>query len=199
MTLTRFPFLSRFSWLPNAISCARMALAAPLAWAILADNHGVALGLALVGGLSDALDGWLAKRFGWQSQLGGVLDPIADKLMLVAAFCALTVVGEIPWWLFSVVLGRDLVIVAGAVVYHNLVGPLAARPTPISKLTTLAQIVFVVVLLVHVMPQLDVPTTLRAGLFWLVAVTTVASGLHYVVTWGRKTRAALAARRIRAE
>jgi len=182
---------SSLSWIPNAISFARMGLAAPIAWAILEEDHSLALVLALVGGVSDALDGWLAKRFGWQTALGGVLDPIADKLMLVAAFSALVVTGAMPWWLFLLTLGRDLVIVAGAVVYHNVVGPLVASPTRISKLTTLAQIVYAVMLLVQDLPQIDVPALLLQGLMWLVAATTVVSGLHYVVTWSRKLRIAL--------
>ena len=186
--------VSRYAWLPNAISFARMGLAPPIAWAILSEDHALALTLALVGGLSDALDGWLAKRYGWQTQLGGLLDPIADKLMLVAAFSALAVEGVMPWWLFILVLGRDLVIVAGAVVYHNVVGPLTARPTRISKLTTLAQIVFAVVLLVQELPEVEVPALLLSGLLWLVAATTVASGLNYVVTWSRKLRQELHAR-----
>ena len=176
------------AWLPNAITVGRMLLAAPLAWLILEGRYGPALVVALVAGASDAVDGWLAKRFAWETWLGGVLDPVADKLMLLAAFATLTVKGEIPAWLFGLVVGRDLVIVVGAVAYHNLIGRLDAKPTRLSKATTLVQIVWVLALLVHLTPPLDFPAPLLATLMWTVAIVTVASGLDYVVRWGRKAR-----------
>jgi cardiolipin synthase len=186
----------RLAWLPNAITFARMALAVPLALVILDGDYGTALVVALVAGGSDAVDGWLAKRFGWDSWLGGVLDPIADKLMLVAAFVALTLQDASPVWLFVMVAGRDLVIVAGAVAYHNLVGRLDAKPTRISKLTTLVQIVYVLALLAHLTPALDLPLVLRIAILVATAVVTVASGLDYVVRWGLKARRAVRAARL---
>ena len=186
----------RLAWLPNAITFARMALAVPLALVILDGDYGTALVIALVAGGSDAVDGWLAKRFGWDSWLGGVLDPVADKLMLVAAFVALTLQDESPVWLFVLVAGRDLVIVAGAVAYHNLVGRLDAKPTRISKLTTLVQIVYVLALLAHLTPALDLPPALRTAILVAAAMVTVASGLDYVVRWGLKARRALRAARL---
>ena len=186
----------RLAWLPNAITFARMALAVPLALVILDGDYGTALVVALVAGGSDAVDGWLAKRFGWDSWLGGVLDPVADKLMLVAAFVALTLQDASPVWLFVLVAGRDLVIVAGAVAYHNLVGRLDAKPTRISKLTTLVQIVYVLALLAHLTPALDLPLALRNAILVATAVVTVASGLDYVVRWGLKARRAVRAARL---
>ena len=184
------------AWLPNAITVGRMLLAAPLAWLILEGDYGPALVVALVAGASDAVDGWLAKRFAWETWLGGVLDPVADKLMLLAAFATLTVKGEIACWLFALVVGRDLVIVAGAVAYHNLIGRLDAKPTRLSKATTLAQIVYVLAVLVHLTPPLDIPAPLLAALMWTVAIVTVASGVDYVVRWGRKAREARRAARL---
>lgn len=186
----------RLAWLPNAITFARMALAVPLALVILDGDYGTALVVALVAGGSDAVDGWLAKRFGWDSWLGGVLDPVADKLMLVAAFVALTLQDESPVWLFVLVAGRDLVIVAGAVAYHNLVGRLDAKPTRISKLTTLVQIVYVLALLAHLTPALDLPLPLRTAILVATAAVTVASGIDYVVRWGLKARRAVRAARL---
>ncbi len=185
-----------FAWLPNAITLTRMALAVPLAWLILEGRYGPALVVALVGGGSDAVDGWLAKRYGWHSWLGGVIDPIADKLLLVAAFTALTLEGESPVWLFALVLGRDLVIVVGAVVYHNWIGPLDASPTQLSKFTTLVQIVYVLARLVDLTPVAAVPGPLTTGLAWLVAAATLASGIDYVVRWSLKARRVRAAARI---
>jgi cardiolipin synthase len=184
-----------FRWIPNAITGVRMALAAPLAWLILDGERGAALALALAAGLSDAVDGLLAKRMGWQSRLGGLIDPMADKLMLLAAFLSLGLIGEVPAWLVWLVVGRDVVIVAGAIAYHNLIGPLEARPSAISKLTTLLQILLVLALLIDGLDAVALPEAMILGLTIATAITTVASGLHYVYTWSGKTRRALAERR----
>ena len=184
-----------FRWIPNAITGVRMALAAPLAWLILEGDRGAALALALAAGLSDAVDGLLAKRMGWQSRLGGLIDPMADKLMLLACFLSLGLVGEVPAWLVWLVIGRDVVIVLGAVAYHNLIGPLEARPSAISKLTTLLQILLVLALLVDGLAAVVVPEALLQALIAATAITTAASGAHYVYAWSGKTRRALADRR----
>lgn len=184
------------AWLPNAITFVRMGLAVPLAWLILDGAYGPALVVALLAGGSDAVDGWLAKRFGWDSWLGGVLDPMADKLMLVAAFAALTLNEASPVWLFALVIGRDLVIVAGAVAYHNLVGRLDARPSRLSKLTTLLQIVYILALLGSLTATRGWPVLLIPILGWLVAAATLASGLDYVARWALRARDAVRAARL---
>lgn len=185
------------TWLPNAITCLRMALSAPLAWLILSAAHEWALLVALVAGGSDALDGMLAKRYGWQSQLGSVLDPLADKLMLTAAFVALALTEVIPMWLLLLVLARDVIIVAGAVTWHYVVGPLFAAPSLLSKTTTAAQIALVLWLLVDGLDATQLPATLSWIGVLAVAALTVASGLHYVLTWGAKARRVLSHRRSR--
>jgi len=182
------------SWIPNAITIARLFLAAPLAWTILADQPGLALQLCVVAAFSDALDGLLARRFRWRSRLGGLLDPMADKLMLLACYASLAAIGGAPVWLFWLVLGRDFVIVAGAVAYHNFVGPLDAEPSRLSKATTCLQIALAVALLAARLPAVALPQWLLAGLSWATAAPTLASGLHYVVVWTAKTRRARAAR-----
>lgn len=184
------------SWLPNAITLLRLFASGPLAWLILDGEHALALIVAALAGVSDAVDGILAKRYGWQTRLGGLLDPIADKLMLFAVFIALSIVDEMPWWLTLVAVGRDVVIVAGAVVYHVFVQPLEAAPSRLSKATTVLQIVLALVLLVHGLDAIDVPELLRVTLIWATAALTVASGIHYVVFWGAKARRDARARRI---
>jgi cardiolipin synthase len=178
----------RWNWIPNAITLVRMALAAPLAWLILDQQHAAALALAMIAGASDAVDGLLAKRLSWQSQLGGLLDPMADKLMLLAAFVALAVTGVLPVWFVVLAVGRDAVIVAGAVAYHNLIGPLTAQPTYLSKITTVLQIVLVVAALLHDLDGFDLPGWLLPGLVWTTAAATAASGLDYVVSWAIRAR-----------
>lgn len=179
--------------LPNVITGVRMALVVPLVWSLHAANYGLALGLALAAGVSDAVDGWLARRFGWRTPLGSLLDPIADKLLLVGSFLGLWLVGVAPAWLTALVIGRDVVIVAGAVAYHNLIGPLQGEPSWVSKATTVAQIALVllwlVVLAVRPLPAMVVPVMIG-----MVAVLTAASGIDYVVRWGLRARRTLQAR-----
>ena len=101
-------------WLPNAITIARMVAALPLLALLVSGRYPQAFWLAVIAGSTDALDGWLAKRYQCRSVIGGILDPVADKLLLSVCFYGLWWVGELPGWLTAVVLGRDLVILAGA-------------------------------------------------------------------------------------
>ena len=172
--------------LPNTLTVLRMALVVPLAWMIRETRYDEAVVVAAIAGLTDALDGFLAKCCRWQSWLGGVLDPIADQLMLVACFVTLGLVGAHPDWLTGLVVGRDVVIVAGAVAWHNLIGRIHAQPTRLSKLTTVVQIVYVLAQLLHLSHWLELPPRLLEVLIVLTAVLTVASGLQYVVVWSRK-------------
>lgn len=178
------------SWIPNAITVLRMLLAPPLAWLILAGHHAEALWLAAFAGLSDAVDGLLAKRYGWTSRLGGLLDPIADKLMLLACFAALGIGDELPAWLVWLVVGRDALIVAGALAYHRLVGALQAAPSSLSKVTTVFQIVLVLLVLFDGLHAVSLPDWVLGGAIGLVAALTLASGLHYVIVWSARARRA---------
>src|SRR5688572_669353 len=110
-------------FLPNAISIGRAVLVAPLALWIVEGRYAAALLVLVVAGLSDGLDGFLAKRFAWRTRIGGLLDPAADKLLLVAAFASLTWIGLVPLPLTLVVIGRDVLIVLGAVCYQWLIAP----------------------------------------------------------------------------
>lgn len=170
--------------LPNLITIIRVLLVGPLIWYLWAERYGAALTVALVAGLSDALDGYLAKRYGWESRIGGILDPIADKLLLVSSFIMLGLAGLIPMWLVILVLLRDLVIVAGATLFHALIARLDPEPTPISKTNTTFQILLVLGVLLQQLIE-PFPAGLVPGLVALTAVTTLASGLHYVWTWSR--------------
>lgn len=173
-------------YLPNAITLTRMALAAPLSWLIVEGSHVWALVVAIAAGVSDGLDGFLAKRFGWQSRIGGLIDPAADKLTLFAAVVGLCSVGDLPWWLGALIVGRDLVIVAGAVAYNALIEPLRASPTRLSKLTTFAQLVLVSMALILELRAGWLPSPLLEAWIVVTAVLTAASGIDYVVTWSIK-------------
>lgn len=180
--------------LPNLITVSRIVLVVPLCWLIDNGRYEGALLVAAVAGFSDALDGFLAKRFGWQSWIGGILDPLADKLLLTAAFVWLALAGGLPAWLAMVVVGRDLVIVAGAIAYHVWIGRFEAAPSRLSKLTTAVQIAFVLVLLLHLAHWIALPPVLRGVLVAVTAGVTLASGMHYVVVWSARARRVLVAR-----
>jgi cardiolipin synthase len=172
--------------LPNALTLARIALVLPLVWTIARHRFDSALGIVAVAGFTDALDGFLAKRCGWQSWLGGVLDPIADKLLLIACFVSLWLAGVFPLWLTSLVIGRDLVIAAGAAAYHFLIGRVTPQPSLLSKVTTCIQICCVLVVLMDRAHFIELPPRFIDGGFALTALATAASGVHYVVTWSLK-------------
>ena len=174
--------------LPNALTGMRMLLVVPLIWLIRTAHFDAALVVAACAGASDALDGFFAKRYGWQTWLGGMLDPIADKLMLIACFVTLGTIGVHPAWLTWLVVGRDVVIVAGAAVYHAFIGRVDAQPTPLSKLTTCIQITYVLTQLMQQTSWFALPPLLLSTLIVLTAICTVASGLQYVLVWSLKAR-----------
>jgi cardiolipin synthase len=178
----------KLAYIPNAICFVRIALIVPIIGSLLAGNYSAALVLILLAGFSDGLDGFLAKRFDWRTRLGGILDPFADKLLLVSVFVALAWLEVTPLWLTAVVIGRDLVIVMGALAYNYLIGEVRPEPTRISKLNTALQLLYVLLVLTQAASALplDVPVLLAgAG----VMVSSVVSGLDYVLTWGGRARA----------
>jgi cardiolipin synthase len=175
--------------LPNLISLLRMLLVLPIVLFIFRQQYGIALLLFLLAGMSDGLDGFLAKRYGWKTRLGAILDPLADKLLLVSSYLALTWLGLIPVWLTALVIARDLIIVSGGLGYRLLIGPFEPAPSRISKLNTLAQILLVVVVMFD-QGVLALDAWMITGLVYLVLFTTTVSGLSYVVTWGRRALAA---------
>lgn len=171
--------------LPNLITGLRILLVAPLVWALLNGQFAAALVLFVLAGASDGIDGYLARHYGWQSRLGALLDPLADKLLLVATYLALGALGFLPLWLVALVLGRDLVIVAGAVAYHLRFGRLDLAPSLVSKFNTILQIALALAAILSVgvgwLPVWSIDVLIAA-----VFASTVLSGLHYVAVWSRR-------------
>lgn len=170
------------SQLPNLITLSRIALVPILILALDQREYAVALAIFVVAGLSDGLDGLIAKRYHCATRLGAILDPAADKILLVGAYVMLTVLGDLPFWLMLVVAFRDLLIVGGYLVYTSMYGPVQMRPSALSKFNTLAQIVLVVVVLVQQATGFGYPGVVDV-LVYAVLATTVASGVHYLWTW----------------
>jgi cardiolipin synthase len=181
------PLLLKARHIPNLITGLRILLVAPFLWALLEERYSTALLLFVIAGVSDALDGFLAKYFGWTSELGGLLDPIADKLLLIGAILALGWLNELPGWLVALVILRDLLIVCGAISYHMLIERLEAAPLMISKLNTLVQLMLVCAVIVHY-GMIPLPEILLTGLIALTAITTVWSGSAYVRQWSQRAR-----------
>ncbi|SEQ31945.1 cardiolipin synthase [Ectothiorhodospira magna] len=171
--------------LPNTITLLRIALTGPIIWALATHQYVLVLWLLLVAGLSDGLDGWLVRRYGWYTRLGGYLDPLADKILMMGTYFTVAWTGLLPWWLVAVVVARDLIIVLGAMAFRAMTRSLEMQPLFISKANTFFQIVLVLSVIVNA-GVLALPVWYLDGLLLLVLFTTVSSGLAYVLTWGRK-------------
>jgi cardiolipin synthase len=175
--------------LPNCLSLLRIVLVIPVVLTLLAHDYVLALILFGIAGISDGLDGWLAKRLGWQSRLGSLLDPLADKTLMVATYLALAVTQMLPLWIVVLVIARDAILVVGGLLYHWLIGLFDVHPTLISKLNTTLQICFALLVVFQAATAL-VPVKVLAVLLAAVAVTTCLSGLDYIRTWGQNALAA---------
>jgi cardiolipin synthase (CMP-forming) len=170
--------------LPNLLTGARLLLTPGFVWLLLEERYTEALLLFALMGVSDALDGFLAKHYRWQSALGALLDPLADKVMLVSAYLALTWQNLIPAWLTAFVLGRDFLIMSGALAYQWATRRLEIRPSAISKVNTFVQILLVLAVIANQI--LPLPTWMLSALIWLTLGTTLASGAGYVWTSSRR-------------
>lgn len=171
--------------IPNIISIGRIILVGPIVYYLIEENFTYAALLFALAGISDGLDGFLAKRYGWISHLGSILDPLADKLLLVSCYVVLGWQGLLPPWLVAAVIIRDVVIVVGAVLYHFKIETVKGLPLGISKVNTVAQIVLVITVIVH-QGFFSLPGAALRALVYLVLVTTVWSGVSYVWIWGRR-------------
>lgn len=171
--------------IPNIISVFRILLVLPVVWLLLQQQYTMALVLFAIAGVSDALDGFLAKHNGWESRLGTILDPLADKLLLVCSFLTLAWLGLIPFWLFVVVIARDLIIVIGGIAFHLFFGRFDMEPSILSKMNTFFQIVFVLAVVFFHSEVWHAPWIAQT-LGYLVFATTLVSGADYVWVWGRR-------------
>ena len=171
--------------IPNLICLIRLVLVWPVAAALHDGRYELALGLFIAAAISDGLDGFLAKRFNWVSEFGKVLDPAADKLLLVVVFVESAWLGLVPWWITAAAVARDVMIALGALAFKLWVGPLRGRPTVISKINTAVQLLYLVGVMLAAAFLLPSAGVLRAAAL-IVFVTTVLSGLDYLVTFTRR-------------
>ena len=161
----------------------------PTIYFLLEQRYGDALIVFFIAGVSDGLDGFLARRYGWTTRLGSILDPLGDKLLMTATYFVLGWLTHLPLWLVAVVIGRDVVIVVGALAYRLLVQSITMKPLLISKINTACQIILVLVMLYSLSgwPGSEKMTGwLTQGLIYLVLITALLSGLAYIAIWSQR-------------
>lgn len=170
--------------LPNLITMARILCVPLIVWTITAGHMLPAFLLFLLAGISDAVDGFLAKRFNMATELGAVLDPLADKALIVSIYVALGFTETLPRWIVILVVSRDILIVGGFLVAMLINRPMPVRPHPVSKLNTVAQILLAGVALGSLGLNFDAGWALPA-LMGLVTILTLLSIGFYVAEWIR--------------
>jgi cardiolipin synthase len=169
-------------YLPNSLTISRLLLAVPLGLLILREEFAWALGIGLLAGVTDALDGYFARLLQAFSPWGAALDPIADKILITVAFLSFAQVELIPWYLALAVISRDVIIVIGATCYYKLIGPFEFAATKLSKANMFVQICFcLLVLLAQVVPEIP-QMAVTAGSVAVLFIAA-ASGFDYVMSW----------------
>lgn len=171
-------------YVPNIITITRLFLVPVIIWLIVADKPFTAFVVFLVAGLTDALDGFLARRFGWQTELGAYLDAITDKALLMSVYAALGFYGYLPAWLVILVVSRDILIIGAVILGWLLDRAMALHPQRLSKVNTALQIGLAVLVLAERGLQLGWGEYI-AVLVWVTGATTALSAMFYLVSWLR--------------
>ncbi|WP_028389124.1 CDP-alcohol phosphatidyltransferase family protein [Legionella fairfieldensis] len=172
--------------IPNVLTLLRLVLIAPFLIFLYHHEYIHAFYMFFLAGFTDALDGWLARHFHWQSPLGSFIDPLADKLLVASSFISLALLGELPWWLVILVFLRDLTISAGVIAWYWFVQrKLDFEPTWLSKINTTLQLTLVTFCLFE-LAFFEFTPYLIHSLIFITALTTAATYVDYVLTWSRK-------------
>lgn len=173
--------------IPNALTVFRLVLILPFLWCLYFQAYRYAFYLYILAGLTDAFDGWLARYFNWQSSFGSFTDPMADKLLVASSFISLALIGSLPWWLVILVFLRDLTISMGVIYWFCLIQrKLIFKPTLLSKINTTLQLCLVTLCLFELAFFEITPYYLIVILISITAITTSATYINYVWTWGRR-------------
>ena len=176
--------------IPNVLTSLRILLVIPVAYYLFESNYLYSLALFLFAGISDAVDGYLARRFLWTSNFGAWADPLADKLIVGVVFVVLAIQGLVPAWLVYVTIGRDLIILCGAGTYRKIFGKIDIAPTILSKVNTVVQILALLLVMVTLLdiPQLMKTDDMLDVVFIIVGIFSILSGVDYVISWIRRAR-----------
>ncbi|STX30101.1 phosphatidylglycerophosphate synthase [Legionella beliardensis] len=174
-------------YIPNALTIFRLLLIVPFLTFLYTHDYAIAFYLYIIAGVTDNLDGWLARHYNWQSLLGSFMDPLADKLLIASSFISLALIGSLPWWLVLLVFFRDLTISFGVIAWYLFMPKkIYFQPTILSKFNTMLQLMVVTLCLFELAFLKFIPTYIFDGLIILTAVTTAITYFDYVWTWGRK-------------
>jgi len=171
-----------FRHLPNLLTALRLAAAPALPALLMHGEYSMALGIFAFAGLSDAADGYLAKRFGMTTRFGRYLDPAADKLLMLAAFLTLSVMKVSPWWLAALVIGRDVAIVLAVIMAFVMALPLRVQPLFIGKVNTVVQVSYIGLMLIFLVFGIAAPQ-ISGWAALVTAVFTIVSWFAYAGLW----------------
>lgn len=175
----------RPEYIPNSITILRLILIPPIIFSLLFDRYKLAFSLFCIAGFTDAIDGYLARKFHWISRWGSMVDPLADKLLMAMTFLTLGYIHVVPLWLLITVVLRDVIIVSGGVAYHLLIGTYEFKPSLISKCNTFLQIMLIILLMFQLAFTL-IPVFILVLLMKLVFITSLVSLIDYMIVWGYK-------------
>lgn len=178
----------KWRYLPNVITALRLLMVGPFLYCTLKQHYFTAFFIFIIASISDGLDGYLARRFQWESKLGAFGDPLADKLLMMSSYVALTYIHQLPLWFTMLVVSRDVYIISGILAWHLLFRTIDFKPTFISKANTVFQLLLIITILyqlsfhyffinLHWMIQ---------GLIIVTTITTAISFLDYVISWSIK-------------
>jgi len=168
----------------NMITIVRFLLVPAVVYWLLAGEWQLAFAGFVIAGVSDGVDGFVARRFNQRSKLGGYLDPMADKLLLVSVFVVLGFMDKLPLWLVVAAVSRDALIVCAVLLSTVMANPVEMKPLMVSKANTAAQIVLAAIVLAELAFAADFGP-IRPALIILSALLTVASAGAYLVAWSR--------------
>lgn len=178
---------SMLKHIPNVLTGCRLVLIVPFLVCLYRHQYVDAFYLYFLAGFTDAMDGWLARYYRWQTPLGSFIDPLADKLLIASSFISLALIGRLPWWLVVLVFMRDLTISLGVVGWYWLVQrKLDFKPTFLSKINTTLQLGLVTLCLFELAYYQPTPFYITQALIIATAITTGITYLHYVWVWGKK-------------
>ena len=172
--------------IPNIISVLRIILVIPIMIAFWNEDYKLAFVLILIAGVSDGVDGFLARFFNWRSRLGAILDPLADKILLICLFVVFAIKGLLPLWLVYLVVSRDIIILLGGFIYNFFIEKIEISPLFISKINTTLQIALVLLVALK-LASIQIAPWILNGMIILVTFSTLISGISYVVIWTRLT------------
>lgn len=171
--------------IPNSLTLLRMLLVPAIIWLILSNQMYPAFIVFLLAGVTDALDGFIAKQFDMVTPLGTYLDPLADKILLVSIYVTLGIQADLPSWLVILVVSRDFLIVGGILLTFLLSLNVTILPSKLSKLNTFCQILLAACVLADAGLEIGAGSIV-AGLVYVVALTTILSGIAYTLQWFRQ-------------